>query len=161
MKHLVVVALALATVTLSPTAVSAALAEHEAVDTCRPPQLERLYDEQGFSLRLALDLSGCDWWDGYPVQLEALLMRHQGDDGYGAGSVVVCGVSPTDGRPRRRQETEPCEIDVAIGHPAVEVARYHGEVRYPWRDGEQLISFDTTCTSGAGQAWCHDDGADE
>lgn len=157
MKRLAMLVLALALLSLSPA--SAAAADDGDASACRHPELERLYDEESFFVRLVLDLSGCEWWDGSPIQLEATLMRHDGEDGYAATSFTVCGVSPTHDGPRPRREADPCEVVVGFEHPPVERARYDGEVTYPWRGGERTLSFDATCTSGGGRAGCRDDGA--
>lgn len=119
-------------VTLSPTAVLAAPSPAAA---CREPRLERVYDHQAFGLRLAVDLSGCGWWDGGPIQLAAELSRLGGAGEEGAGSFTVCGVHPiveeAGGDTEESWRDATCEVSVALGHPPVEAARYRGEVTYP------------------------------
>jgi hypothetical protein len=114
---------------------------------------ERSYEAERLVLSMALDLSGCEWWDGSPIKLVASLDRFDGKSGHGTTSVMLCGGSEDEPAPRYA-----CEISVDIEHPVVEVARYHGEVSYPWRGAERVVSFDATCTSAAEARSCRNDG---
>jgi hypothetical protein len=154
MKKLALAFLPLALIAFSP---STALAE---ANRCPHPVPERRYEAERLVTNLALDLSGCSWWDGSPIKLVASLDRFDGQSGHGTATAVLCGGGGDEEEAMsRRQPAQPtCEISVEIEHPQVEVARYHGEVSYPWRGAERVVSFDATCTSLGEAVGCRTDG---
>jgi hypothetical protein len=148
MKRLV---LALLTVTLLAP-VSPALAAGEAGESsaqaCNGLHHEWGYGPDDMSYFVEIDLSGCDWWDGSPIQLDVTLAR-LGAEGEEVSDVVIhCGVGalPDD---THQYRTTSCETRVDLEHPGVELARYRGEVTYPGPDGDQTTGFTVFCTSPA------------
>lgn len=141
--------------------------------SCEEPAPTRRYDARGMTYGLAVDYAGCWWWDGSPIQLEATLSRLDGTGEEGSTTVVLCGGvesaersdEPADdqapevesggyGRPARsvrpewsRARSATCDVSTGLEHPAVEFARYRGEITYPWRNGPRTVNFVAFCTS--------------
>ena len=119
---------------------------------CSGSTVTRDYTAESMTFRLHLDLAGCRWWDGSPRNLVIWLSR---DDGAGPASrysMTPCeGSDPNSARPAR------CEVSTSLPHPAEERAvTYQGEATWEWKDGPRRVSFDTRCTTVAGQAGCDD-----
>jgi hypothetical protein len=96
--------------------------------------------------RVEIDLSGCDWWDGSPIQLDVSLSRLDAEGEESANVVTLCGVGPKVAGKRARDHAT-CETTVALEHPGIELARYRGEATYPWRDGPRTMGFEIVCAS--------------
>ena len=129
--------------------------------TCAEPVVSREYTTEAKIYRVTVDLHGCDWWDGSPLSLVAVLSRHDGETEDFTFSPVACtgelGDDDTDGV----FDVVGCEAVATVEHPGVEVAHYAGAVSYVWQDGDHHASFDTTCVSNAAEAVCRDDYAPE
>lgn len=125
---------------------------------CREPTAVRDYDGQSLTYKLAVDLSGCEWWDHSPIQLAAGLNRFDGAGEHGAMSFALCGgrIVTTDDGETRREGNPTCEVDVTIEHPALDLAHYRGEVTYPWRGGDRTVTFDAVCAAVGSLAGCRD-----
>lgn len=151
----VVLALAL---TGAPAAMAAPVAKAAAQGSeCREPMPVREYDGQSITYKLAIDLTGCEWWDHSPIQLVASLNRFDGAGEHGALSFAICGgriLTTDDGETREVDPT--CEVDVAIEHPPLDLAHYRGEVTYPWRGGDQTETFEAVCGGAGPLATCRD-----
>jgi hypothetical protein len=134
--------------------------KREPVSTgCTQPVPERRYTDDTLIYLLSVDLTGCDWWDGSPIQLEAGLERVDGTEGDGAWSGALCGavfaVPPDTGDgsstpPTARSKSGTCDVQVTIEHPAVEAAYYRGEVSFPWDGGRRTLTFTALCGQAAG-----------
>ena len=141
-------ALALLAMTLLAPASPAFAAEEgeSSARACTEPEAVWDYTAEEMTYQVAIDLSGCAWWDGSPIRLDVTLARLDAEGETVADSVTLCGVGPrVDGE--RRYRTTTCEGGVSLDHPGVEVARYRGEITYPWRDGEQTTGFTLFCTA--------------
>jgi hypothetical protein len=144
MKKLV---LALLTATLLGLPASPSLAAKEHID-CQEPIPVGNYDGSHMSYGLAVDYSSCSWWDGSAIRLDAELARLDAEGETVADVVTLCGVGPglDYGEPRSRHNST-CEVGVELEHPPVEVARYRGEITFPWRDGPRTVGFTVYCAS--------------
>jgi hypothetical protein len=161
----VLFAASLAVSALGVPVASAATDHLVAGATCAEPTPARDYDAQALTYRLAMDVSGCDWWDGSPIQLVADVGRLDGTREEGATSFVLCGGlalgerseadAPTAaGAPAVGRAT--CEVAVGLDHPPVEAARYHGKISYPWEGATRTVTFEAVCVSAGPLADCHD-----
>lgn len=145
-------ALALLTATLLGLPASPALAAEQPVD-CQEPIPVGSYDDAHMTYGVTVDFSECSWWDGSPIQLDATLSRLDAEGEEVANVVTRCGALAFGDV--SREELSTCEVDVELEHPPVEVARYRGEVTFPWRDGPRTIGFTAYCVSPG--ARCHED----
>jgi hypothetical protein len=113
---------------------------------CQEPVPLREYDGNVLTYGLQIDLNGCDWWDGAPIQLVADLSRLDGLGEHGSTAFVLCGgfSTPADGGTTRPQRSEraTCAVVGDIEHPSVDLALYRGETTYPWSDGDRTVSFE-------------------
>jgi hypothetical protein len=138
---------------------------------CVEPVPQRSYDDSQLTYRLAVDFSGCDWWHGGPITLDAALSRLDGQGEVGSDSLAMCA-SPIAAQPAPRNgETTfhaaasggaddrdgdasslagTCDVSVGLGHPAVEAALYRGQVTYPWEGGDRTVGFTALCGPQAG-----------
>jgi hypothetical protein len=134
---------------------SPALATREVVEgsSCNGLYHGWEYGPDDMSYFVEIDLSGCDWWDGSPIRLDVTLARLGAEGEEVADVVTHCGVGelPDD---THQYRTTSCETRLDLEHPGVELARYRGEVTYPWRDGDRTTGFTVFCTSPALQ--CED-----
>jgi hypothetical protein len=195
----------LTTVLAMPALSAGASTRLVATPKCEEPVPTRQYDGQAITYGISIDLTGCWWWDGSPIQLEATLSRLDGTGEEGSTTVVLCGGRvlgedrasgedeavdddakdrPDDTGPRGdarqdRADRDPdegddagddvghredggtskvasetddtrrstCEVATGLDHPPAELARYRGEVTYPWRDGPRAVSFTAYCAS--------------
>ena len=144
----------LATMLAVPAAgAGAGPSEFVAQAACSGSTVTREYTPESMTLRLHLDLEGCRWWDGSARNLMIWVSR---DDGAGPASrysMMACeaGSDPQSSRPTA------CEVFATLPHPADEDAvTYQGEATWEWKDGTRRVSFDTRCTTAAGQAGCED-----
>jgi hypothetical protein len=118
---------------------------------CRNPQITRSYSQTSLTYRIKVDFMGCQWWDGSPNEVLAVLSRYDGVRPEVTVSVVPC--SADDGT---RADTGGCEAVVILGHPPVEAARYAGDISYRWADGDRVASFEAICESGVTVSHCQD-----
>jgi hypothetical protein len=142
-------ALALLTAALLGLPASPSLAAQQPVD-CQEPIPVGNYDGSHMSYELAVDYSTCGWWKDSAIRLDATLARLDAEGETVADVVTLCGVGPglDYGEPRAdAHEDASCEVDVELEHPPVEVARYRGEVTFPWRDGPRTVGFTVYCAS--------------
>jgi len=176
MRPALVVAAAIAAGTLfAPVPLPAGAAP---ASSCEEPEPTRSYDKDSLDYGLALDLSGCDWWEGGQIELTASLTRFSLLDDATTVTNRLCGVAAaapvrerSGGRGGRdadaedpdegdEEESDPryerarvakCVIDAQLEHGSVEAARYSGEIAYPWEDGTSTVGFSVLCTSGLGR----------
>jgi hypothetical protein len=209
-----------------------------ATPACEEPVPTREYDDRSMSYGMTMDLAGCWWYEGGPIQLQATISRLDGTGEEGSTAIVLCGdrvlgedrptgrdkagdeaadnedaesedagnedadnedadgqseaSSPDDARHGDEdveadddadQQTAPsgdggdedgagrrsrvaaadhvgqsarssCEVSAVLEHSAAEVARYRGEITYPWRDGNRTVGFTAYCSSPV--KVCHD-----
>jgi hypothetical protein len=197
-----------------------------ATPSCEEPVPSRHYDAEGMSYGMEMDLAGCWWYDGGPIQLEATLSRLDGTSEEGSTSVVLCGgrvlgeerpsrhdragddeepvdegavdddadeardedagdeegdASSDDGAGESEEAADTtdedaenggrrsrvaaageveqttrssCEVVAVLEHSPAEVARYQGEIKYPWKDGPRTVGFTAYCSSPV--KVCHD-----
>jgi hypothetical protein len=209
-----------------------------ATPSCEEPVPSRHYDAEGMSYGMEMDLAGCWWYDGGPIQLEATLSRLDGTGEEGSTSVVLCGgrvlgeerssrhdragdgeeaidedageeddarddthdtdkadeTDEADDEDARNEDAgdeeedassedgagEPeagddkvdegsgngggrsrvaaagdveqttrssCEVVTVLEHSPAEVARYSGEIKYPWKNGPRTVGFTAYCSS--------------
>jgi hypothetical protein len=159
MKRLAFAIVALAVV-MMPTTPAGAAEETESPSptTCQEPVVSREYTTESMTYRLAVDLHGCDWWDGSPLMLVIFLSRDDGETEESGFSPQACeGVVGNEEDPYARPDKVGCEVSISVEHPSVEVAHYVGAVSYVWQDGPQTASFDTTCVSSPTEVVCRDD----
>lgn len=128
---------------------------------CAEPVVSREYTTEAMIYRLTIDLHGCDWWDGSPLSLVAVLSRDDGEAEDFTFSPVACTGELGEDEPDGVFDVVGCEAVATLEHPAVEVAHYAGAVSYVWQDGDHHENFNTTCVSNAGEAVCRDDYAPE
>lgn len=149
MKKLALVLLA-ATLLGLPTGTALATEEpgESAAQACNGLHHEWGYGPDDISYFVEIDLSGCDWWDGSPIRLDVTLARLDAEGEEVAEVVTLCGVGAPAEEPHLYRTTS-CESRVDLEHPGIEVARYRGEVTYPWRDGERSTGFTVICTAPA------------
>lgn len=120
---------------------------------CSGATVTREYTAESMTFRLHLDLAECRWWDGSPRNLVIWLSR---DDNAGPASrysMTPCeaGSDPNSAPP------DSCEVSTSLPHPPEEQAvTYQGEATWEWKDGPRRVSFNTRCTTAAGQAGCDD-----
>lgn len=124
--------------------------------SCTEPDPARRYGPEALTYGLELDLSGCNWWKGGPIEMSASISRSVGADEAISDVAAYCGAPA---RPRHRAgqtEADPrheraapavCSVDVEMEHPRFEIAVYRGEITYPWRDGERTVDFAALCTA--------------
>jgi hypothetical protein len=157
MKRLAIAGILLALALPASPALAGEEAEKPPATTCQEPVVSREYTNHSMTYRLTVDLHGCDWWDGSPLSLVAVLSRDDGETEDFTFSPVACtgelGEDDTDGH----FDVVGCEAVATLEHPTVEVAHYVGAVSYLWQDGPRNASFDTTCVSNALEAICRDD----
>jgi hypothetical protein len=153
MKKLALVLLALTLLAPASPALAAEEAGETSAQACNGLHHEWGYGPDDMSYFIEIDLSGCDWWDGSPIQLDVTLARLGAEGEEVADVVTLCGVGAR-AEDAHRYRTTSCETRVDLEHPGVELARYRGEVTYLWRDGEQSTGFTVFCTAPALQ--CHD-----
>jgi hypothetical protein len=123
--------------------------EPEPVSTeCTQPVPERRYTDDTLIYLLSVDLTDCDWWDGSPIQLDVTLARLDAEGEEVANVVTLCGVGAAPEEADLYRTTS-CESTVDLEHPGVEVARYRGEVTFPWQDGERTVGFTVLCAAPA------------
>lgn len=152
-----------------------------AASPCQEPEPTLEYDEDSLDYGLALDLTGCDWWEGGQIELTATLTRFSLLDDASTATQRLCGVAAAPARPVRdrsggrggrdtapggepqegdEEERDPryeragvakCVIDAQLEHSQVETAMYSGEIAYPWEGGTRTVSFSALCTSGLGR----------
>ena len=143
---------ALATVMLIPGPASAA---KDASRSCAQPEAERTYTPQSMRYRMSIDLSGCSWWEGTPIQMSAAIERITTGGSDGVGSGTGCGVSS-----RRGRANPTCAVDVTLAHQRFEAVRYQGSITYPGPDGDTTVGFSAVCISTMVLARCVDMGDD-
>jgi hypothetical protein len=139
---------------------------------CVEPVPQRSYDDSRLTYRLTVDYSGCGWWHGGPITLDAALSRLDGQGEVGSDSLAMCAsptaAHPTDDEGRSQPATfhrdrsddgdtggdaspgPTCAVSVALEHPAVEGALYRGQVTYPWEGGGRTVHFAALCGPQAG-----------
>jgi hypothetical protein len=124
---------------------------------CPLPSPQRSYDDSQLHYQMGVDLSGCDWWDGSPIQLEATLERIDPAGGEGATRIVRCAtplIAADAGDDPQPDVSSPrsgrCDVAVTVDHPPVDWAHYHGEITFPWRGGQRTVSFDAACSAATG-----------
>ena len=145
----------------------------DSTGACALPTAERSYTHDQLVYRLALDLTGCGWWDGSPVRLDANLDRFDATESHGAGSFVMCssldavpgqegpdaapsGAAAATGSDNGPNPAPPalrsgaCAVEISVDHPATEAARYKGDITFPWEDGTRTVSFNALCGPAAG-----------
>jgi hypothetical protein len=178
MKRTLVVAVLLATCPML-TAGAAGAAPANETKGCVEPVPQRSYDESQLTYRLAVDFSGCDWWHGGPITLDAALSRLDGQGEVGSDSLAMCAsplAAPPAPQDRDTQDGQTrsatfqpaasgdaddrdrdasslagtCDVSVGLGHPAVEAALYRGQVTYPWEGGDRTVGFSALCGPQAG-----------
>jgi hypothetical protein len=137
-------ALVLLTTTLLGLPAAPAMAEGQPVD-CGDPIPVSSYDEHLFSYGMAFDYSTCSWWDGGTVELDATLSRLDAEGEEIANVVSHCGAMALGDVSGEGGGL--CEVGVELEHPPVEVARYRGEITFPWKDGEKTLGFTVVCNS--------------
>lgn len=118
---------------------------------CRQPQATRSYSESSLTYRIKVDFTGCQWWDGSPREVVAVLSRYDGVRPKVTVSVVPCSADDGLGA-----DTGSCEAAVTLSHPQVEAARYAGDISYPWVDGDRVASFEAICESSVRVSHCQD-----
>lgn len=151
-------ALILATATtlaalMIPSPASAAEAEVPSGTPGESPCLEPVptfaYDESVLAYGIEVDLAGCDWWDGTEIELSVDIERFTGLEDEGTNVAVLCGgmviTYPEDGGPVETPVADSCGVIAEMEHPSVEVARYRGQVTYPWEGGTVTAGFDAVC----------------
>ncbi len=109
---------------------------------CSAPEPKLDYQRLRNVYRMEIDLSGCSWWTGQPIEMSAGLSRA---DGISPETVAQAGVtcaSLTAGAGRGI-----CSVEVELDHPPVEEADYAGEITFPGPDGPRSVSFKTACHS--------------
>ena len=98
MRPALVVATALAAGTLfAPAAPGPA----GAASSCEEPEPTLAYDEDSLDYGLALDLTGCEWWEGGQIELTATLTRFSLLDDAKTATQRLCGVPTAPARPVR------------------------------------------------------------
>jgi hypothetical protein len=136
---------------------------------CVEPVPQRSYESELVSYGMAVDYTGCSWWDGGPITLEASLSRLDGQSETAATSMALCGhaiaatpstdeqmdghtvttqesSSPADGRDVEGAEPSgSCSVLVWVDHPPFETALYRGQVTYPWEGGDRTVGFTALC----------------
>ena len=120
---------------------------------CSGATVTREYTAESMTFRLHLDLAGCRWWDGSPRNLVIWLSRDDGTGPASRYSMTPCeaGSDPNSAPPAS------CEVSTSLPHPPEEQAvTYQGEATWEWKDGPRRVSFNTRCTTAAGQAGCDD-----
>jgi hypothetical protein len=142
---------------------------------CVEPKAERNYGAERVVYAMAMDLGGCDWWDGGQIVLEATLSRLDGQGETVAIRWALCGAlparAPSDadrtgsdpvvrtpetayGAPsdaeRARTRSGLCHVFADLDHPTFEAALYQGEISYPWADGTRTVGFSAQCGPPAG-----------
>jgi hypothetical protein len=161
------------------TAGAAGAAPANETKGCVEPVPQRSYDDSHLTYRLAVDFSGCDWWHGGPITLDATLSRLDGQGEVGSDSLAMCASptaalpAPQDGQAQSAETpaatfhpaaagdaddrdgdavslAETCDVSVGLEHPAVEAALYRGQVTYPWEGRDRTIGFTALCGPQAG-----------
>lgn len=121
--------------------------------TCAGSTVTREYTPESMAFRLHLALDGCQWWDGSARNLAIWLGRDDGTEPASRYAMTDCssGSGPGSARPSA------CEVSATLPHPAEEQAvTYQGEATWEWKDGPRRVSFETRCSTAAGQARCDD-----
>jgi hypothetical protein len=143
-------ALALLTIALLGLPASPAMAagQHD----CQVPVPTGNYDSSHMSYALAVDYSECSWWKGRAIRLDAELARLDVEGETTVGTITLCGVRPEPiaeepGGSASDSWDATCEVGVGLEHPPAEVARYHGEITFPWRDATRTVEFTLLCAS--------------
>ena len=156
----VLFAASLAVSAFGAPAASAATDHVVAVAACAEPTPQRDYDANSLTYGLAMDVSGCDWWDGAPIELVADVGRLDGTGEQGAASFVLCGGlvlgERHDPEAMAAAGRGTCEVAVGLDHPPVEAARYRGTISYPWEGATRTVTFEAVCVSAGPLTGCHD-----
>ncbi len=134
MRPPLVVATALAAGTLfAPTAPLPA----GAASSCQEPEATLAYDEDSLDYGLALDLSGCDWWEGGQIELTATLTRFSLLDDATTVTQRLCGVPTAPARPTRDRSGGRGGRDAAPEDPAEEAPADEPEAEPDEGDDEE------------------------
>jgi hypothetical protein len=84
---------------------------------CEEPVPLRNYEEGTMTYGVSIDLRGCPWWNGSPIQLAASLSRLDGTGEEGTTTATVCGGWPArnddagDGHGEDGDQDEPGDKD--------------------------------------------------
>jgi hypothetical protein len=144
---------------------------------CVEPVPQRNYGPDRVVYSMVMDLSGCDWWDGGEVVLEATLSRLDGQGETVANRFTTCGVrldrpqsGPSSGESEAGGSDEVvrtpesmsgddggtartwsglCDVFADLDHPGIEAALYRGEITYPWAGTQRSVSFAALCGPAA------------
>lgn len=116
--------------------------------TCAEPVAAYRYEPEAFVYTLSIDLSGCAWWKGSSIVLQAAASRLDATGEEGSVAGVVCFRAAPSGAPEPRATT--CEVSASVARLPLEVARYRGLITYPWEDGERRQQVELDCTSVPG-----------
>ena len=146
----------------------------DGVGTCAEPEPSLDYQRLRIVYRMDVDLGGCSWWDGEPIEMSATLSRSDGispDTMAQAGTVCAnlsAAPAPSDAptptgeaatrsesghehekaaTPRATPRRGTCSVEVELDHPPVEEANYSGRITFPGPDGERSVSFERACHS--------------
>lgn len=106
---------------------------------CSEPEAKLDYQRLRVVYRMDIDLSGCSWYDGGPIEMAATLARSDGITPDTRAEIgTVCAALTPGGA---------CSIEVELDHPPVEEADYAGEITFPGPEGTRSVSFETACHS--------------
>ena len=118
---------------------------------CLEPVPAFAYDEEVLAYGIEVDLAGCDWWDGTEIELSVDIERFTGLEDEGTNVAVLCSgraiTYPEDGEPIETPVADSCGVIAEMEHPSAEVARYRGEVTYPWDSGTVTAGFEAVCVA--------------
>jgi hypothetical protein len=118
--------------------------------SCAAPVPTFSYGKGVLAYGVEVDYSGCAWWDGQMIELSAMVERLD-LDGEGVAVSVLCGARevayPDVAAPVKMSVARSCGVVAELDHPPVEVARYRGEVSWPWKGSTVTATFETVCVA--------------
>ena len=114
-----------------------------AAGSCAEPVVAHRYGDGDFVYEVAVDLSGCSWWQGGPVFVDGWLSRSGLDSVTEVTAGSICPGGPAT-----------CSLRLSLAHPGADLAQYSGQVSYPVAGGRKTETLEVTCFSLGGTHEC-------